>query len=381
MSEKEHKKAWFMPRNCPTEEFSILLGEDFELLANYPQGFNSTGDHYFILQEGYQNHYHTVYIVSFNHEKNTLKKRTLHFDVPSSGRLVRFDPASESILFICQHYNENGTFLDLHHFNILDVFESEYHLNDITVSLEKPNITLCYGVNVKLLFDLEYTFRQKGVTTLVLLTRSRENIDEDEDNTGSPPKCVIDVLKIKHTEIWHFQRKEIKLRITPAFLISGQYMESQITKDKVYFNNADFATGDEFHDPILEIDEYDHNGKFLYSYTIEDCEDLRLTFADNLVILNSDIVNHQEDAIRIYKLEKGQVHLIKTLNDNLICQQKTETCYLIKNPVKMFGYYLLPTIAVPQGKFILLNILNGKAVNEVTTQELRFPDFSANWNL
>ena len=383
MSEKENKKSWFIPTDCSTEEFSILLGKDFDAgLLEYLQGFNSTGDHYFILQEDYRNHHHRVYIISFDHEKKSLIKGTLNFDVPKGERLAWFDPASESILFICQRSNESGTFLDLHHFNILDIFGSEYNLKDITVSLGEADITLSYGVNVQLLISLECNLRQKGVTTLVLITITRENLHEDENDIDeSPPECFLDILKFKHTEIRHVQRKEIELHITPAFLLSGKYMESQITKDKIYFYNVGFHTGNEFHDPTLEIDEYDYNGKFLHSYTIEDSKDTWLAFADNLVIMNSHKVTHKENAIRIYKLEQGRAHLVKEINDNLICQQKTGARYMTKDPLKMFGYILLPNITIPQGKLILLNVQNGKALNEVTTQGIRFPDFCVNWNL
>ena len=49
MSEEENKKSWFIPTNSSSEEFSISLGNDFyAYMMDYPQGFNSTGDHYFI---------------------------------------------------------------------------------------------------------------------------------------------------------------------------------------------------------------------------------------------------------------------------------------------------------------------------------------------
>ena len=187
---------------------------------------------------------------------------------------------------------------------------------------------------------------------------------------------------MKHTQIWHVQRKEIKLRTTPAFLISGNYIEICIVADKIYFYNDDFGTGDEFRDPTLEIDEYDYNGKFLHSYTIEDTEDSSLTFTDDLVILNSDNVTHKEDAIRIYKLERGRAHLIRTLNDNLICQQKTvRSCYTFEKPFKMFGRYILPTSTCgTASQFLLLDIQSGNVLNEITTSDLHL-DFCPNWNL
>ena len=59
--------------------------------------------------------------------------------------------------------------------------------------------------------------------------------------------------------------------------------------------------------------------------------------------MNRDNVTHDENAIRIYKLDQGRVHLIKTLNDHLICPQKTDkSSYFFEEPLDTIYYQLRP---------------------------------------
>ena len=63
--------------------------------------------------------------------------------------MVELDPLIESILFTILRIESIGSVLDIHHFNILDVFDSKYDMKEISVNLKEVDISLSYDVDVK----------------------------------------------------------------------------------------------------------------------------------------------------------------------------------------------------------------------------------------
>ena len=398
----ENKKAMFIPQGTNVNEIKpLLLGDRFEPLLEYTQGFYCTGEHFLLLEidDGKTFRFSSmektdkskkktrIHIINFNKENAGYEHKILTIEVQHCQSNVRkkkskLDPSSGKFVHMVERFVEEDIVLELYYINVAEFLTMK--CNETTIKRNDINLRLSYDAEIYDGFKCEL---DNDDSSLLIFKAFCNPIYLDD--TTYRPWFSMDFIRTDQGKLSHLRRLTFELDVD-VFAIST-FPQIQVHNEKIYYYKA-VRIEDDDEEEAYQLIEYNMEGEIAHTYkeVFPDGTPFKLEFFRGSTLL---IIHYPPNRFCIKKVQDGKLTVLsnledtfkdfkdKTPADQLHCTRLDSLFNLQRFDQLLLGFSFYESDYQDNVTFATLDLKSGEKVTEIKDSGMLRPKLSMNWNL